>query len=295
MITGWPIGLHCNKAHLAGVRGARIAVMCASRRVLPLLLVLAAVTPVVAAEHPSLARARVLYNAADYDGAIDAAAVALEDPASADAATLVTARAYLERYRIGLDPNDLVAARTALGTIRTAALTPRDYLDLLVGLGQALYLGDTFGAAAELFDVALSRRSSLDERDQLKLLDWWATAVDREAWNVPVNRRLALLEGVRARMEEELRQDPGSPAANYWLAAAARSAGDLERAWDAAVAAWVRAPLRAETAAVLRSDIDRFVTEVLVPERARAQGEQETTEAAAALLSDWNALKDQWQ
>jgi len=269
--------------------------MWSPRGVLPLLLLLAAAIPVAAAEPPSLAQARVLYNAADYDAAIDAASVAFGDPASVDAATLVAARAYLERYRIKLDPSDLASARTTLNMVRAVRLTPRDYLDLLVGLGQALYLGETYGAAAELFDVALSRRSSLSERDGLALLDWWATAVDREAWRLPADRRLSLLEGVRARMEEEVRQDPGNPVANYWLAASARGAGDLERAWHAAVAAWVRAPLRPDTAAVLRADIDRFVTEVLVPERARTRPGHETGEASAALQLDWNALKGQWQ
>lgn len=259
------------------------------------MLLLAGSIPVAAAEHPSLAQARVFYNAADYDAAIDAASMALSDPASVGPARLVSARAYLERYRARLDPADLAHARTALGMVSAVGLTPRDYIDLLIGLGQALYLGETFGAAAELFDVALSRRSSLSERDGLALLDWWATAVDREAWRLPADRRLPLLEGVRARMEEEVRQDPGNPAANYWLAASARGAGDLERAWHAAVAAWVRAPLRPDTAAVLRSDIDRFVTEVLVPERARSRPGQETSEATDALLSDWNALKSQWQ
>jgi hypothetical protein len=262
--------------------------------VLGLWLLLMAAMPAAATEHPSLVEARTLYNAADYDGAIDAATRALADPASAAAALLVTARAHLELYRIKLDAADLARARMALGTIRPTGLTPRDSLDLLVGLGQALYLGETFGAAAELFDVALSRRSSLPDRDQLALLDWWATAVDREAWRLPVDRRWALLEQVRARMEEEVRQDPGSPTANYWLAASARGAGDLDRAWDASIAAWVRAPLRPGTAAILRADIDRFVTEVLIVERARTRPGQETTEAAAALLSDWNALKSQW-
>jgi hypothetical protein len=264
------------------------------RGVLPLLLLLAA-WPVAAAEHPALAQARVLYNAADYDAAIAAASAALADPPSVGPATLVRARAHLERYRITLDPADLASARTALGMIHAAGLTPRDYLDLLIGMGQALYLGETFGAAAELFDVALSRRSSLSERDGLALLDWWATAVDREAWRLPADRRLVLLDGVRSRMEEEVRQDPGNPAANYWLAASARGAGDLERAWHAAVAAWVRAPLRPETAALLRADIDRFVTEALVPDRARSRPQQETAEATAALLSDWTSLKSQWQ
>ena len=114
-------------------------------------------TPVEAAEHPSLAKARAMYNAADYDGAIGAATVARNDPASADAAALVMGRSYLERFRLRADPADLASARDALGTVRASALTPRDQLDLLVGLGQSLYLGDVFGAAAEVFDTALSR------------------------------------------------------------------------------------------------------------------------------------------
>ena len=52
-----------------------------------------------AAEPPALARARTLYNAADYDGAIAAAATARRQPAAADASSLVLARAHLERFR----------------------------------------------------------------------------------------------------------------------------------------------------------------------------------------------------
>jgi hypothetical protein len=280
---------------LRKVESATIAAMPSRCGTLVVLLFATAV-PVGAAEHPAVAQARALYNMADFAGAIDAAAVALGDSASAPGASLVMARAHLERYRITLNPTDLSSARAALGAIRVAQLKPRDQLDLLVGLGQALYLGETFGAAAELFDVALSRRSELDERDQLKLLDWWATATDREAWKRPADQRIVLLDKVYERVAEEVRRDPGNPVANFWLAASARGMGDLSRAWDAAIAAWVRAPLRAETALVLRADIDRLVTEVLVPELARARSGADTTEAVATeLLADWNALKAQWR
>jgi hypothetical protein len=264
------------------------------REVCVVVLLASVAIPAAAAEHPSLVQARLLYNAADYDGAIDAAAAALADPGSAAPATLVGARAYLERYRVRLDPADLSRARTALATVRASGLAPRDYLDLLVGLAQALYLSERFGAAADLFDVALSRRSSLSERDQLALLDWWATALDREAWTLPVERRGAVLNRVRVRMEDEVRQNPGHAVANYWLAASARALGDLDRAWDAALAAWVRAPLRSDTAAVLRADIDRFVGEVLVLERARTLSGQERTDAANSLKADWDTFKSQW-
>lgn len=260
-----------------------------------MLVALAAPAPAWAAEHPSLARARVLYNAADYDGAIDAAAAARPDPASADAAGLVMARAHLERYRLRAEPADLTRAREMLTMVRAPSLSVRDRLDLLIGYGQALYLGDLFGAAAELFDNALGRADALAERDRLLLLDWWATAMDREAQRRPADRRAALFSDVIRRMEEQLRDDPASAPANYWLAAAARSAGDIERAWHAAVAGWVRAGLRPESAERLRTDLDRLVTQVLVPARARSRPVREQEAAAAAYQSEWDAVKTSWK
>ena len=50
-------------------------------------------------EPPALAKARVLYNAGDFAGAIDAASMLRSDAAWADAAALVVARAHLENYR----------------------------------------------------------------------------------------------------------------------------------------------------------------------------------------------------
>lgn len=249
-----------------------------------------------AAEHPALAQARALYNAGDYDGAITSAAAARLDAGSADAAALVAARAHLERYRLRTsDPADLAAARAALGMVQSTVLKPRDQIDLLVGLGQALFLGSEFGAAAELFDTALSRGAVLPARDRWLLVDWWASATDREAQRLPPDRRGALLERVAARMEVELRDDPGNATANYWLAVAARGSGNVERAWHAAVAAWVRAPLRPESAAVLRGDIDKFVTTVLITERARHWPAKEQPMALAEYRAQWDAVKQDWK
>src|SRR5690348_2996807 len=86
-----------------------------------------------AVEPPALAKARTLYNAGDFQGAIDAAAEARHLPQAADAAALVMARAHLERYRQRAEPADLAAAREALGAVHNGALTARDQLDLLVG------------------------------------------------------------------------------------------------------------------------------------------------------------------
>ena len=251
--------------------------------------------PASAAEPPTLAKARAQYNAADYDGAIAAAAQARTQPGAADAAALVEARAHLERYRQTADPADLSAAREALSAIHPAALMPRDQLDFLVGLGQSLYLGELFGPAAELFDTALERGAFLPERDRTMLLDWWATALDREAQASPLDRRARLYEHMAARMEEELRRDPGSAPANYWRAVAARGVGDIDGAWDAAVAAWLRATLGSATSAALRSDIDRLVTQAIIPERARTRPAREQADATEAFRAQWELIKSQWQ
>jgi hypothetical protein len=247
-----------------------------------------------AAEPSALARARALYNAADYDGAIAAAATARTQATGSDAAALVEARAHLERYRRSADSTDLSAARDALNAIRPAVLSPRDQVDFLIGLGQSLYLTDLFGPAADLFDTALARGAPLSARDRVMLLDWWATAVDREAQAGTPERRPRLAAQIAARMEEELRRDPGSAPANYWLAVAARAAGDLDAAWDAAVAAWVRATL-SPAASELRSDIDRLVTQALIPERARVRSAREQADATEALRAQWELVKQQWK
>jgi phage terminase Nu1 subunit (DNA packaging protein) len=96
-------------------------------------------------------------------------------------------------------------------------------------------------------------------------------------------------------MQEELRRDPASAPANYWLAVAARGAGDLEAAWDDAVAAWVRATLDPITAQALRADIDHLVTEALIPERARTHPAREQADTTDAMRAQWESIKAQWK
>ena len=127
--------------------------------VLTMIVALAAAGVARAAEPPALAKARSLYNEGNYEGAIDAAAVSRRQPGWADASALVIGRSHIERHRQSKDPKELAAAREALMTVRLATLTPRDQVDLIVGLGLSLYLGEVFGAAANLFDTALTRGS----------------------------------------------------------------------------------------------------------------------------------------
>ncbi|MBM3817753.1 MAG: hypothetical protein FJW14_01870 [Acidimicrobiia bacterium] len=266
--------------------GARVGLLIVSIAI--------AAAPVFAAEHPALARARMLYNAGDFDGAIASASMARADAPSADAAALVLGRSHLERFRLRSDTADLAAAREALSAVRAPALTPRDQLDLLVGLGQSLFLGENFGASAELFDTALTRAALLPERDRWLLLEWWATSLEKEAQRRPGDRRQAMFERIVSRMEDELRADPGNGPANYWLPLAARGAGEVERAWHAAMAGWIRAGLRPDHAAAVRADLDRLVTQALIPERVRGRPAREQQETTASLRAEWDALKAQW-
>jgi hypothetical protein len=261
------------------------------------LCLLVLTSPVDAAEPAVLARARTLYNSADYDGAIAAATEARRQAPAADAAALVLGRAHLERYRQRADAGDLAAAREALAAVRPASLNPRDRVDLVVGLGQSLFLGEAFGAAAELFDTALAQASLLSPKGRVLLLDWWASALAREAQTRPLARRGLVFERIAARMEDELRRDPGNAPASYWLAVAARGAGDFERAWDAAVAGWVRASLSPEMSASVRTDLDRLVTQALIPERARVQAAAglDQQKISSTLTAEWDLVKEQWK
>jgi hypothetical protein len=97
-------------------------------------------------------------------------------------------------------------------------------------------------------------------------------------------------------MDRESRDNPASTPAAYWLAAGARGAGELDRAWAAAVAAWVRAPMTLDRGAALRADIDRLVQQALIPERARtlALGAKESEQALAGMLAEWDLIKKNW-
>jgi hypothetical protein len=240
-------------------------------------------------DRSALARARQLYNMRDYDAAITAADEARRAPEKADSADLIAARALLERFRASAAPEDLVRARERLRGLAPERLADRERLEYVVGLGEALYLDQSPGAAAAVIDSILiaSDGALLDGRDLV--LDWWASAVDEDARPRTEFERQALYQTVRTRMREELGRRPNSATAAYWSIAAARGQGDLQGAWDAAQAGWVRAPLAADHGAALRGDIDRLVQRALIPERARAVGQPPET-----LREEWEAFKEKW-
>lgn len=248
-----------------------------------------------AATRADLARARTLYNQRQFDGAIEAADLARQTPDTADAAAVVLARAHLERYRERVDPADLSAARTALAAVKPAGLDGRDRLEFLIALGASLFLEDDFGAAAEVFSSGLGRAEALDPALYEAFLDWWGSAIERQAAVAERTRRVAMFERLSERMNDELSRNPSSAVAGYWVVVAARGVGDPLRAWDAAVASWVRARLAGERTASLRADLDRIVREGIIPDRVRDLPIDQRAQAESELRAEWELVKEKWK
>ena len=243
-----------------------------------------------------LTRARQLYNEGRFDDAIDSAQEARQIPSLSNAAELVLARAYLERFRKVRAAEDLSAAREALAKVDANTLPGREQVELTVGLGQAVYLDGCvdgcYGAAAELFERALGRADALDPPSRDRVFEWWAGALDRQAQYGPAPERKALYQRILRRCEDELDRNDRSAPATYWLAAAARGAEDYERAWGAAIAGWIRARYMGAAGVTLRGDLDKLVTDVLLRERARQLApEGDARPAFAALTAQWDDIK----
>ena len=248
-----------------------------------------------AAAADPLAEARRLYNQAQYEQAEKLARDVSAMPGRADAARVVLGRIRLERFRQSANPQDLARARDALRMVDANALDPVDRVELTIGLAEALYLEQRYGAAAELFESVRQRSSLLGPAAHERVLDWWATALDRHVQGRSSEDRMAVYTRILDRMEEEVAEHPGSTAAGYWIAAAARHVGDIERAWSAALAGWLRASLADDRGAALRADLDRLVTQALIPERAsKLTQKNDLKEAMAAMTTEWETFKKAW-
>ena len=253
-------------------------------------LLIVTLVSIGAGPRDALLQARQFYNHQQYDAAIEAATEARRRPELADAGGLVLARALLERFRQSANPADQMAARDALTKIDPARLGAADRLELMIGLGESLYFDDQAGAAAEEFELALAHLDGRDPSARERVLDWWASALDRQAQLGPEAQQGLPYARIVRKMEEELRRDAGSAAASYWLVAGARGSGDVERAWDAAIAGWVRAALAGDRRSALRADLDRIVRQAIIPELARqTSAPGDPTQAIAAMRVEWTA------
>lgn len=249
-----------------------------------------------------LSQAREHYNHGRYDEAIRLAADLREVPAFEHAASVVYARAHLERFRQMSQAADLDIARETMKTIDAGALDARDRVELLIALGTSLYLDeaysfdDRFSAAAEQFELALAHADLLDERSRDQLFDWWAGSLDRQAQQGPESGRRLLYQRILDRAEQELARDGYAPAPAYWLAASARGVNDLTRAMGAAVAGWVRAASLGSQGDGLRLDLDRLMRQVILPERAREMVPEGDAYPALWLLEkQWEQVREKWE
>ena len=248
-----------------------------------------------AAQRAELAKARTAYNQREFDEAILAAQAAQEFPATADAATVVLARAHLERYRQHANPEDLTAARVALGTVRVTNLDTRDHVDFLMALGEALFFEDEFGAAAALFESGIDSAIAQGPGTGEAMLDWWGSAIERQAEALERELRSAVFARLRDRMARELTRNPSSAAAAYWVVVGTRGAGDPFAAWHAAIAGWVRARLAGSRSATLRADLDKLVLEGIIPDRARSLPAERRGQAESDLRTEWAVVKERWK
>jgi hypothetical protein len=256
------------------------------------LLVLALTTPVAAQDH--LGEARRLYNAGLFDEAERQALMALDNLPASNSARLVLGRIQLERFRKAPTETLLGDARRSLREVDPAALEPRERVELIIGFGETLFLEDKFLAAANIFEPVLGPSLLLGAAAHARVLDWWATSLDRHAQTRQMADRVEIYARITERMTAELTQDPGSTPAGYWVVAAARGGGDLEAAWSAAAASWTRAALASDRGVILRGDLDRLVVHALIPERAARLSPKDPSLALTGLLSEWEAFKANW-
>ena len=245
----------------------------------------------------NVADARDRYNDGQFDDAIATASAVWQETGS-DAAAVVLARAKLERFRALEEPSDLNEARVLLRAVDPSKLSHTEQVEWEIGVASTLYLQGLYGPASELLDRLL-RQPGLTQGNRDRLLDWWASAVDRVAQEQPLDRRVRTYERLTERLETALGQDAALTAGTYWLVVAARGAGELQRAWDLGVAGWVRAPRTGSGSETLRSDLDRLMLQGIIPDLAvshtgRARDDNLTIARMAELAGEWEVLKTAW-
>jgi hypothetical protein len=264
-------------------------------RIAALVALIAVSAAPLSAQRADLAKARGLYNQRQFDAAIEAADAAQKMPATVDAATVLLARARLERYRERANPEDLSAARIALGTIRVSNLDARDNIDFLMALGEALFFEDDYGAAAALFESGIDPAIAQGPQTGEAMIEWWGSAVERHAASLDRDARIQAFQRLRERMGRELSRNPASAAAAYFVVVAIRGEGEAADAWDAAIAGWVRARLAGARSATLRADLDKLVLDGIIPDRVRVTAADKRTQTELDLRAEWAVVKERWK
>jgi hypothetical protein len=269
------------------------------RRIAIGILAAALCLPRPAAAQSELERARRHYNAGHFDAAIASAEGARRKAVNAPASALIIARSRLELFRLLGNPEDLNAARTELIAIDLRPLSRQEMLEWQIGLGEALFLDNLPGPASEMFRAVIpSARAQLTSTEIEKLIDWLATSISVVAEGANGAARLDEYRELRTVCEGELDHEPASRAATYWMVAALRGTGDLDRAWNSAIAGWIRASA-VPRADGLQADLDRLVVRTIIPERAQVRTGQRldapnTIAAIAMMTAEWHSVTGRW-
>lgn len=251
----------------------------------------AAQPPQAALAIDALSRARQAYNEQRFDDAVALAAEAAALPGQNASASLVRSRALLERYRRQSDVADVALARQSLLLADPLRLNERERKELRLATGEMLFVDEQYGAASEVFAVALADAD--DRAVRTRVLDWWASSLDRDAQVAPDGER----QRRYARLLDGLEREPATAVTLYWRAAAYRGIEDLDRAWAVAVAAWIQAPHLSSGPALeaVRADLDRLMREAIIPERARhAPAPADPDAMRVALAAEWDSIKKRW-
>ena len=59
-------------------------------------------------------------------------------------------------------------------------------------------------------------------------------------------------------------------------------------------AGWIRTRLAPSSSVMVRADLDRFVTQALIPERVRMRGSRDPQAATTEMQAEWQRVKDMW-
>jgi hypothetical protein len=218
-----------------------------------------------AADGPELVARHQLYNQRLFDAALIAADEARLTPAVADLADLIAARAYLERFRESAASADLTNARERLRGVNPQRFDPIERTEFIVGLSEALFFEGSYGAAADVFEAVVNNGTALPADSRERVLDWWASALDRDAWQSPELPRERSYQRILAVCATSTSRR--SAAAACWLAARPHAReGDRRRVGAGGGAgppgAWRRG-------ASGFAPLDRLMLTAIVPERAR--------------------------
>ena len=249
------------------------------------------------ASRADLARALSLYNDRQFDQAIEAASAARKSPETQDAGAVVLARAHLERYRrTGRSRGSQRRPGKPSARSGRPSLEPRVRLEyLLAPRPGAVPRRRIRRGGHPLRQRRVFRRGSSTPRCGESFVDWWGSAVERQADVAAGALRVSLFNDLAEDMRTELGRSPESAAAVYWTAAALRGAGYSSAAWDAATSGWVRARLAGERAAMLRADLDKLVLQGVIPDRVRLLPPLERAAAESQLRADWELIKERWR